>query len=193
MCVSWLRLFACEISPMETAKDINRWWLNPMRRPLDSVECRSFRWYKVIELWLSRPVRSRRRFSSLDVRSHLPMYCVRRFRECHNGKVSAALLEDRFRCLEDSDDRLSGQTPYIGIDRNRKTFLLDGCRDIVEHIGRNFSLEESLTIVRKLSVQHALVNPFSKYLKVYWPKFKGKSKSIPIFFSHNLLYLFGLQ
>jgi len=30
-------------------------------------------------------------------------------------------------------------------------------------------------------------------MKVYWPKFKDKLKSIPIIFSHNLLYLFVLQ
>jgi len=121
------------------------------------------------------------------------MYCVKHSRVCRNGKVSAALLEDRFRCLEGSDDTLSGQTPCTGIDRNRKTFLSDGCRDIVERICRIVFWEESPTVVRKLSVQHASANPFSKSMKVYWPKFKGKLKSIPIIFSHNLLYLFGLQ
>jgi hypothetical protein len=38
-----------------------------------------------------------------------------------------------------------------------------------------------------------LTNPFSKSVKVYWPKSKGKLKSNPTFFSHNILYLFGLQ
>jgi len=121
------------------------------------------------------------------------MYCVKHSRVFRNGKVLAALLEDKFRYLEGSGDRLSGQTPYRGIDRNRKTFLFDGCRDIVECICRIVFWEESLTVVRKLSVQHALTNPFSKFMKVYWPKVKGKLKSIPIIFSHNLLYSFGLQ
>jgi len=178
---------------MEIVKDISRWWLNPTRKPLGSTERRSLRWHKVFELCLSKPVRSRRRFSSLDVRLHLPMYCVKHSRVCHNGKVSAALLEDRFRCLEGSGDMLSGQTPYRGIDRNRKMFLSDGCRDIVAHIGRIVFWGESLTVVRKLPVQHALANPFSKSRKVYWPKVKGKLKSIPVIISHNLLYLFGLQ
>jgi hypothetical protein len=47
--------------------------------------------------------------------------------------------------------------------------------------------------VRKLSVRHALTNPFSKSMKVDWSKIKGKLKSIPIIFSHNLLFLFCLQ
>jgi hypothetical protein len=121
------------------------------------------------------------------------MYCVKHSRICHNGKVSAALLEGRLRCLEGSGDRLSGQTSYTGIDRNRKMFLSDGCRDIVERICRIVFWEESPTVVRKLSVQHALANPFSKSMKVYWPKPKGKLKSIPVIISHKLLYLFGLQ
>ena len=72
-------------------------------------------------------------------------------------------------------------------------FLSDGCRDIVERICRIVSWGESLTVVRRLSVQCALTNPFSKYVKVYWPKSRGKLKSIPIIFSHNILYLFELE
>jgi hypothetical protein len=30
-------------------------------------------------------------------------------------------------------------------------------------------------------------------VKVDWPKIKGKLKSIPIIFSHNLLFIFYLQ
>ena len=164
-----------------------------MRRPLGSVECQSLRWRKVFGLCLSKPARSRRRFSSLDVRSHLPMYCVKHSRVCRNGKVSAALLEDRFRCLEGSGDRLSAQMPCTGIDRNRKMFLSDGCRDIVERIRRIVFWEESLTVVRRLFVRCTLAGPFNESVKVLWPKPTGDFKSIPTIFSHNLLYLFGLQ
>jgi len=121
------------------------------------------------------------------------MYCVKHFRVYHNGKVLTALLEDRFLCLEGSGDTLFVQTPYRGIDRNRKKFLFGGCRDIVERICRNVFWEENLTVARKLSALYPLANPFSKSVKVYWTKSKGKLKSITIIFSHNLLYLFGLQ
>jgi hypothetical protein len=56
-----------------------------------------------------------------------------------------------------------------------------------------FFWEESLSVVRKLYAQYALAGPFDGLMKVYWPKFKGELKSIPIIFSHNLLYLFVLQ
>jgi hypothetical protein len=111
----------------------------------------------------------------------------------HNGKVSAALLEDRFRGREDSGEKLSEQKLYKGIDRGRKKFLSCNCRDICGRICRIVFWEENLTVVRKLSVLYALADPFSKSVKVYWPKLKGKLKSIPIIFSHNLLYLRGLQ
>jgi len=68
-----------------------------------------------------------------------------------------------------------------------------GCLRICERICRIVFWGESLSIVRKLYVQHVLANPFNGLMKVYWPKFKGKLKSIPIIFSHNLLYLFILQ
>ena len=178
---------------METTKDINRWWLNPTRRPLGPVACRSLRWHKAPAPCLSKPVRNRRRFSNLDRRLRWPTYCVTSSRVSRNGKASAAWLEDRLRCLEGSGDTLSGQTPCTGIGRNRKMFLSDGCHDIVERIGRIVFGEESLTVVRRRSVRHALANSFNKSMKVYWPKSKGKLKSIPILFSHNLLYLFVLQ
>jgi hypothetical protein len=88
---------------------------------------------------------------------------------------------------------LSGQRPCIGIDRNRKKFLFDDCLRICERICRIVSWEESLSVARKQFALYALANPFGKSMKVYWPKFKGKLKSNPIIFSHNLLYLFGLQ
>jgi len=77
-------LCVCETMPMEIVTDINRWWLSPMHRLLGSVECRSLHWHKVLELCLSKPMRSRRRLSSLDVRLHLPMYCVKHFRVFRN-------------------------------------------------------------------------------------------------------------
>jgi len=88
---------------------------------------------------------------------------------------------------------LSEQKPYRDIDRNKKKSLFDNCLRICEHICRIVFLEESLSVVRKLFVQHALANPFNESMKIYWPKFKGKLKSIPTIFSHNLLYLFALQ
>ena len=121
------------------------------------------------------------------------MYCVKHPRVYRNGKVSAALLEDSFRCLVGSDDRLSGQMSCIGTDRNRKKFLSDGCRDILERICRIASWEESLTVVRRLFVRCTLAGPFNETVKVLWPKSTGDFKSIPIIFSHNLLYLFDLQ
>ena len=178
---------------METVKDINRWWLNPGRRLLGPTECRSLRWRKVFGLCLSKFVRSRHRFSSLDVRSHWPMCCVKHSRVFRNGKVSTALLEDSFRCLEDSGDRLSGQKPYKGIDRSRKNSLFDGCHDIFERICRIVFWEESLSVVRKLFARCTLADPFNESVKVLWPKSMGDFKSIPIICSHNLLYLFGLQ
>ena len=178
---------------METVKDINRWWLNPGHRLLGSTECRSLRWRKVFGLCLSKSVRSRHRFSSLDVRLHLPMCCVKHSSVFRNGKVSTGLLEDSFRCLEDSGDRLFGQTPYKGIDRNRKKFLFDGCHNIAERICRIVFWEESLTVVRRLFVRCTLAGPFNESVKVLWPKPTGDFKSIPTIFSHNLLYLFGLQ
>jgi hypothetical protein len=88
---------------------------------------------------------------------------------------------------------LSGQKPYRGIDLNRRKFLSDGCRDIVERICRIVFWEGSLSVVRKQSAQCSLANPFDKSVKVYWPKLKGKLKSIPTIFSHNLLFLRYLQ
>ena len=174
-------------------KDIDRWWLNPTRRPLGSVACRSLLWRRVFAPCVSKPVRNRHRFSSLDTRLRWPKYCVKPSHVYRNGRVLAALLAGRLRCLEGSGDRLSGQMPYTDIDLNRKMFLSDGCRDIVERICRIVSWGENLTVVRRLSAQHALANPFSKSVKVYWPKSKGKLKSNPIIFSHNILYLFGLH
>jgi hypothetical protein len=50
-----------------------------------------------------------------------------------------------------------------------------------------------LTAIPKPYALYALAKPFNGFMKVYWPKFKGKLKSIPIIFSHNLLFLFYLQ
>ncbi len=80
--------------------------------------------------------------------------------------ASAALLEEMFRCPEGSGERLSERKPCKGIDRNRKKSLYDDCHDTCEHICRIASLVESLTVVRKLSCQCALTNPFSKSVKV---------------------------
>src|SRR5210317_1788560 len=126
---------------METVKDINRWWTNPMRRLLGSIECRNLRRHKVFAPCRSRPVQSRHRFSSLDACLHVPVYGVKHSRVCHSGIASTAMLEDRFRCLGGSGDRLSGQTPCTSIDRSKKMFLYDGCRDIVERICRIVSWE----------------------------------------------------
>jgi hypothetical protein len=178
---------------MEIVKDINLWLLNPGHRLPGSVECRSLRWHKVFEPCLSKSGQSLRRFSSPDVRLRLPMYCVRRFRGFRNGKVLIALPAGRFRCLEGSDDRLSEQKPYRGIDRNRKKFLFDGYPSICERICRIVFWEENPSVARKQSDLYALANPLSEKTKVFWPKFMGKLKSIPIIFSHNLLYLFMLQ
>jgi hypothetical protein len=82
---------------------------------------------------------------------------------------------------------------YTNIGRNRKKFLLDGCRDIVEQTCRIVSWVETLSVARIPFVLYALASPFNVLMKVYWPKFKGKLKSIPIIFSRNLVYLFKLQ
>ena len=122
-----------------------------------------------------------------------PVQFGKHSREYRSGIVLSAWRGDRSRCPAGSDDKLSEQKPYTGIDRNRKKFLSDDCRDISEHICRNVFWEGSLPIVRKRSVRCALANPFGKSMKVYWPKLKGKLKSIPIIFSHNLLFLCQLQ
>jgi len=88
---------------------------------------------------------------------------------------------------------LSGRKPCIGIGRNKKKFLPDDCPDICERICRIVFWEESLSVVRKPYALYALAKPFNGFMKVYWLKFKGKLKSIPIIFSHNLLFLFYLQ
>jgi hypothetical protein len=88
---------------------------------------------------------------------------------------------------------LSGQRPCIGIDRNRKKFLPDDCLRICERICRIVFWEESLSVVRKPYALYALAKPFNELVKVSRLKFKGKLKSFPIIFSHNLLYLFVLQ
>ena len=178
---------------METVKDINRWWLNPKHRLLDSVECRSLRWRKAFGLCLLGFVQSPRRFSSLDVRLHLPMYFVTQFRECRNDKVSAALPAGMPRCPEETGDMLSGQMPYKGIDRNRKRFLSDDCLRVCQRTCRIVSWEESLIVARRQFVQCTLASPFKNLLKVLWPKSMGNFKSIPIIFSRNLLYLLMLQ
>jgi hypothetical protein len=74
-----------------------------------------------------------------------------------------------------------------------RNFLSDGCRDIVERICRIASWVENLPVVRKQSAQYSSADPFGKSPKVYWPRFMGKFKSIPIIFYYNLLYLFDLQ
>ena len=114
-------------------------------------------------------------------------------RVSRNDKASAALLEDSFRCLEDSGDRLSVQRPYKGIERDRKKSLFDGCPDTVERICRIVFWEESLTVVRGLFVRRTLAAPFSKSVKVLRPKSMGDFKSIPLIYSRNLLCLFALQ
>ncbi len=178
---------------METVTYINRWLLNPAHRPLDSVEFRSLRLHKEPWLCLSGFVRSPRRFSSGDFRLPSPAWFWKRSLLCRSDKVLTALPEERFRYPEDSDERLSGRRPCKGTDRNMKKFLSDDCRDICEHICRIVSLVESLTVVRKLFFLRVLTDPFSKSVKVSWPKLKGKLKSIPIIFSHNLLFLCYLQ
>lgn len=178
---------------METVTDINRWLLNPVHRLLGLAECRSLRRRKAFGLCLLGFVRSPRRFSNLGFRLLLPRWFVRHCLVYHNGKVSAALLEDRFLRREDSGEKLSGQKPYKGIDPGRKRFLSCNCRDICGRICRIVFWEENLTVVRKLYVLYELAGPFSRSMKVYWPRFKGRLKSIPIIFSHNLLYLFSLQ
>ena len=160
-----------------------------MHKLLFSAGYRNLRLRKERVLFVSECVQSRRKFSSLDVRLHLPECCVRLCRECRNDKVLSPSPSSRFRCLEETGDMLSGQMPCKEIDRNMRKFLLGGCLCICEHICRIVSLVESLTVVRKLSCRSALTKPFSKSVKVSWPKLKGKLKSIPIFFSHNLLFL----
>ncbi len=147
---------------MEIVKDINRWSLSPEHKLFFSIERQTLRLRKARKLCLSTLGRSRHRFSSLDFRLPLPGWCEKHFRGFRNDRVLATSLSNKFRCLEDSGDRLSGQKPYTGIDRNMKKFLFDGCRDIVEHICRIVFWEKSLSVVRRLSVRHALANPFSK-------------------------------
>jgi len=177
---------------MEIVTDINRWLLNPEHKPLALTEFRSLSWHRVFEPCLLTLVRSRRIFSSFDARLHLPRYCVKRFCECRNGRVLVALLVNKFRCREGSVGMLSERTPYTGTDRNRKKSLLDNCLDIGERICRIASLEESLSVVRKQSVQLALASPFNDSLKVYWLNVVNELKSIPIIFSHKLLNLLVL-
>ena len=178
---------------METVKDINRWLLNPEHRPLGSVECLSLCRRKVFELCLSKPLRSRHIFSSLDVRLRLLKCFVKHSRVCRNGRAWALMLSCRSRCREDSVDMLSEQKPCTGIDRNRKRFLFDGCHGIVERICRICVLAENLSVVRKQSVRCTLACPFNESVKVLWPKSMDDFKSITTVFSHNLLYLFALQ
>ena len=178
---------------METVTYTNRWSLNPEHRSLGSIEARSLRWSTAFEPCLSKHVRNLHIFSSLGFRLPLPEWCARHFHEFHNDKVLDALLSGRFRCPEGFADKLSEQKSYTDIDRSMKKFLFDGFRDIFVHTCRIPFWVENLTVVRKRSVRHALVNPFCKCVKVCWPKFNCKLKSIPTIFSHNLLYLFALQ
>jgi len=164
-----------------------------MHRPLDPIADRSLGWRKVLVLCLSGDVRTRHRFSSLDFRLLWPVWSWKYSRGYRNDKVSAAWPADTFRCLADSDDRLSGQKPYRGIDRNRRTFLSDGCHGIAGRMCRIVAWEENRSVVRKRSAQRTLAGPFNKLLKVLWPKPMGIFKSIPTFFSHNLLYLFAIR
>ncbi len=85
-----------------------------------------------------------------------------------------------------SDDMLSGQKPCRGTVRNRKKFLFDDCRGRGEHICRIVFWEGNRAVARKPFALCASASPFGKSVKAYWPKFKGKLKSIPIIFSRNL-------
>jgi len=178
---------------MEKVTDINRWLLNPEHRPLGLVECRSLRRRTAFGLCLLGFVRSLRRFSSFDFRLPLPAWFGKHSPVYRNGKVSAALLEGRFRCLEGSGDRLSEQKPYKDIDRSRKKFLSCNFRGIAEHICRTRVLVGGLLVVRKLFVRCTLADPFDVAMETFWPKCTIKLKSITVIFSYNLLYLLALQ
>jgi hypothetical protein len=178
---------------METVKDINRWWLNPGRMLRVLVERRILRWHKVPVLFGLARAQTRRKFASLGFRLPLQAWYEIRFRGCRNGKSLAASHADKFGCREDFDDRLSVRTPCRDIDRNMKKFAFRSCLDIGEHICRIRVLAESLSVVRKQSVQRALARPFKVLTKVFWPRSMGELKSIPVIFSHNLLCLLVLQ
>ena len=178
---------------MEKATGINRWWLNPKRRRLVEVRPQSLLPRTAFERCLSRFVRSRHRFASLDFRLPLPECCEKPSRECRNGTAWIAWLAGKFRCPEGSGDMLSGQKPYRGIDRSRKKFLLGSCRDIAERICRIRVSAGDPSVVRKQFAQRALASPFNVSTKVVWPKSMGELKSITAIYSHNLLKSSSLQ
>ena len=164
-----------------------------MRRPLGSVAGRSLRRHKVFGLGVLRFVRSLRRFSSLDFRLLSPAWFGTPSRVSRNDTVSTASLEDRFLCLEGSDDRLSERTPYISIDRSRKRFWFCNCRGIVERICRMRVWAGSPGVVKKRFAPCTLADPFDVAMEIIWPKSKSKLKSITVIFSYNLLCLLVLQ
>jgi hypothetical protein len=98
-----------------------------------------------------------------------------------------------FRYPEGFGDMLSERKPYKGIGRNRRNFLFGDCRDIVERICRIVSLVRNLSVVRRRFAQCTLAGSFNDFLKVLWHTSMGNFKSIPVIFSHNLLYLLVLQ
>ncbi len=178
---------------MEKATGINRWWLNPKRKRLVEVRPQSSLLRTAFERCLSTFVRSRHRFASLDFRLPLPGCCERLFRGYRNGRVLIASLADKFRCPEDSVDKLSEQKPCRGIDRSRRKFVSDSFHDIGERICRTRVLAGSLSVVRKLVARCALANPLAVNKQVSWPKSMRELKSITTIYSHNLLSTFGLQ
>ena len=178
---------------MEKVTDINRWLLNRERKQLVSIVRRSLRWCTATVRCLSKRVRSRHIFASLDFRLPWPACCEKLFHGCHNGRVWIASLASRFRCLEGSVDMLSEQKPYIGIGRDKRKFVSDSCLDTDEHICRIRVLASSLSVVRKRSSLCALAGPFNVSMKIIGPKFISELKSITLIFSHNLLNLFALQ
>ena len=178
---------------MGKVTDINRWWLNPKRKRLVEVRPQSLLRRTVFELCLSIFERNRHRCASLDFRLLWPECCEKPFRGCRSGTAWITWLADRFRCPEGSGDMLSGQKSCRGIDRSRKKFSLDSCRDIVERICRIRVSAGDPSAVRKQFVQRALASPFRVSTKVVWPKFMGELKSITAIYSHNLLSSFTLQ
>jgi len=178
---------------METVKDINRWWLNPKRKRLVEVRPQSLLRHIAFERCLSIFQRSRRRCASPDFGLPWPEYCEKLARGCRSGIVWIAWLAGRFRYPEGSGGRLSGQKPCIGIDRSRKKFLRDDCRDTAERICRIRVSAGIPSVVRKQFARRALASPFHVATKVVWPNFMGKLKSITVIYSHNLLTSSRLQ
>jgi hypothetical protein len=173
---------------METVTYTNRWLLNPAHIPLYSAVRRNSRRHKAIRFCLSGFVLSLRNFSSGDFRLPSPAWFGKQSLLFRSDRVLTALPEEKFRCPENSDERLFGQRPCKGVSRNRKKFLFDDCRYICERICRIVSLEDSLTVVRKLFCLNALADTFSQFVKVSRRKLEGKMKSIPIIIFHNLLF-----